>query len=147
MRESNELYNGKRSSSKSSFCAKSLFTSFKNAPAENLLILFIIKNHLAFSVRKKFALGEKLFLRKVGIAQQDAPFMEGRTSLMITTALCSCVCVCVCKKRYANVSRCCLPLGMKTLSHSNNGEQWRSSRRSHAYRKPLSASRSAWLNN
>ncbi|KRX65530.1 hypothetical protein T09_4594 [Trichinella sp. T9] len=142
-----ELYNGKRSSSKSSFCAKSLFTIFKNAPAVNLLIFFIIKNHLAC---KKFALGEKLLLRKVGIAQQDAPFVEGRTfeideiqeklddynSIMLA-----------CKKRYANVSRCCLPLGMKTLSHSNNGEQWRSSRRSHAYRKPLSASRSAWLNN
>ncbi|XP_003368101.1 hypothetical protein Tsp_12942 [Trichinella spiralis] len=151
-----KLYNGKRSSSKSSFCAKSLFTSFKNAPAENLLILFIIKNHLAFSVRKKFALGEKLFLRKVGIAQQDAPFMEGRTFEMYeiqeklddyNSIMLVCVCVCVCKKRYANVSRCCLPLGMKTLSHSNNGEQWRSSRRSHAYRKPLSASRSAWLNN
>ncbi|KRX79770.1 hypothetical protein T06_6578 [Trichinella sp. T6] len=75
---------------------------------------------------------------QVGISQQDAPFVEGRTFEMYEIQE---------KKRYANVSRCCLPLGMKTLSHSNNGEQWRSSRRSHAYRKPLSASRSAWLNN
>ncbi|KRY87190.1 hypothetical protein T4D_13281 [Trichinella pseudospiralis] len=64
---------------------------------------------------------KKLFLRKVGITQQDALLMEGRMFEMY------------------QIQESLLPLGMKTLSHSNNGEQWHSSKRSHAYRKPLSA--------